>query len=121
MRITLTRDLDQLRAAAIARIDQAAAQARAVLLPDPALAEVHRRKAEAAREFVRVVGPVPALLAAEIGITGADADAVADVILAKAEALDRALAMIEARRMRAKAAVRAATTPAAIEAAAATE
>jgi len=116
MKIHLIADLDAIKAAALERIDHVATVARRELIPDPSIEPVWRRKAEAARTWLSAGGEVPTPIAAEIGVTGPDADAVARIILAKAEALDAELDRIEARRIAAKAAVRRARTQSEIEA-----
>ena len=117
MKIALTVDLDKLRAAAISLIDIGAAQARTLLQPDAGLGLIYQRKEAAARAFLASPGAVPALIAAEIGSTAQDALGVSQAIVARADALTASFDKIETARIRAKATVRSATTPADIEAA----
>jgi hypothetical protein len=117
MRIAVTKDLGPLRLAAKARVDREAEEARLMLVtPGAAQAMVYLAKQTEARRFVAdaTVGP---LMTAEIGLTAPDADALAALWLAMEQAWLEAAAAVEVKRFTAKAAIDAATHPAAVEAA----
>ncbi len=103
------------------RIDQQAEQIRLQYITDGAgQAMTYREKLEEAKALQNDAAPDPAgypLLSAEVGVTGADLQAVADVILAQAVAWRPIAAAIEAARMGAKKAINAATTETEIQAA----
>lgn len=112
MKVTLSRDLDRMRAEALAAID-AAAEAEA----EAGKAAAHAKKRAEAAAFA-AGGAAGPFLTAETTATGADITALARTILEKAAADDARRAAIEARRIAAKQAVRAAQTPAEIDRAA---
>lgn len=118
--IVLVKDLAPLRATALSRIDAAAEAALADHVGGGRIAAVHAAKLAEATRAVQAWAPAPEdypLLAAEAGITAPDIAAVAALVIARDGEARAALARIEPLRLAAKAAVRAATTPAAIEAA----
>lgn len=123
MKITMTRDLEALRAAAERKIDQRAEAIRQIFItPGSGQAMVYAAKQEEARRWL---AEQPAettpdqypLLLAEAGLTAPTVAELAALWRGMEIQWLQAAAMIEAKRMAAKAAVRAATTPAAIEAA----
>lgn len=117
MRIVAVKDLGALRAAAKVRIDAAAeAQRAAILTPGAGQAAVYAAKQAEARRF-QAEGAIGPLMAAEIGLTAQDAAALATLWLQREAEWLTAAAEIEVARLRAKAAVDTAQTPAAIEAA----
>lgn len=116
MRIVAVKDLGPLRAAAKARIDAAAEERRsAILTPGAGQAAVYAAKQAEARRFQAesAIGP---LMMAEIGLTAPDAAALAALWLQREAEWLAAAADIELGRLKAKAAVDAAQTPAAMEA-----
>lgn len=124
MRLTATKDLAALRTAALAGIDAAAERARGAWITlGSAQAMVYQAKAAEAARYLAIAEP-PAdlagypLLAAEVGITATTAQELAMLWLNMADRWSIAAAAIEATRIAAKRAVGAATSPAAIEAAA---
>lgn len=117
MRITATKDLGPLRLAAKAKVDHDAEEARLTLVtPGAAQAMVYLAKQAEARRF-EADGTIGPLMAAEIGLTAPDAAALAALWLAMEQAWLEAAAAVEAKRFTAKAAIDAATHPAAVEAA----
>jgi len=120
-------DLEQAKASALRAIDQAAEAARQLFItPGAGQAMAYQHKLEEARALQAVLAaqgePNPAAyphLAAEIGVTGADLAGVAEAVLYKAAAWTGASAAIEGLRLGAKAAVNAADSVAAVQAAAA--
>lgn len=128
MKISLTKDLAALRTAALARLQKAAAAERA-LSQTPGKAGIYASKRDEAERWIAFRGatkplpvPVPSaadypFLAAEVGLSGANADAVANLWKTKADLWNNVTApLIEHRYMAAKGAVDTATTPAAIDA-----
>jgi len=123
----LTIELEQAKATALRAIDQAAEAARhAFITPGAGQAMAYQHKLEEARALQAVLAaqgePDPAAyphLAAEIGLTGTDLAVIAEVILSRAALWTEASAAIEGMRLGAKAAVHAANSPAAVQAAAA--
>lgn len=117
MRIVAIKDLGPLRAAAKARIDAAAEERRAAILTLGAgQAAVYAAKQAEARRF-QAEGDIGPLMMAEIGLTAPDAAALAALWRQREAEWLAAAAEIEVARLRSKAAVDAAQTPAAIEAA----
>lgn len=116
--ISLTRDLPALRTAACAEIDAAAEAARAGIATTGSLqALTYQRKEAEARDLLAGGTGVHPLLEAEATATGVTVADLAATVVAAADAWLAAAARIEASRMVAKAAVRAAVSPAAIRAA----
>ncbi len=118
MRIVAIKDLGPLRAAAKARIDAAAEERRATILTRGAgQAAVYAAKQAEARRFQAegVIGP---LLTAETGLTAPDAAALVMLWLQREAEWLAAAAEIEVARLKAKAAVDTAQTPAEIDQAA---
>lgn len=116
MRIVAVKDLGPLRAAAKARIDAAAEERRAAILtPGAGQAAVYAAKQAEARRF-QAEGAIGPLMMAEIGWTAPDAAALAALWLQREAECLAAVAQIEVARLRSKAALDAAQTPAAIEA-----
>jgi hypothetical protein len=113
----LAAELAAKRAAAIREIDAAAERAREQFMtPGAGQALTYQRKLEEARAYANdAAGPFP-LLEASIGADGPDIAAVAATVLATAEAWSIVAAQIEGQRLRAKRAVAAAETQAAIAA-----
>lgn len=107
--------LDQARKEAILQIDTAAERAREQFMtPGAGQALTYQRKLEEARAYANdAPGPFP-LLEASVGSDGADVAAVAATVLATADAWSVVAAQIEGQRLRAKRAVAAAETHAAI-------
>ena len=115
MKIRLTKNLDPLRASALARLDEMAGERLYSLTASP-VAILRARKLAEAKRLLAGEGGAP-LLAAEAGALGIDAAALATTVIAKAAAEADGLAAIEARRQAAQAAIRTAPHPAAIDAA----
>lgn len=121
MRLDLGPPLDALRAEAMAQVDAEAERLRLTLItPGAGQALVYERKRAAAERMVGDPEPQPTddpLLAAEVGITAPTLTGVGAAVRAIARDWIAAAAAIEAARLRAKAAIAAATTPSAIRAA----
>jgi hypothetical protein len=125
MRITATKDMDGLRAAARQRITRAAAAERAKHVTGGKANIYAAKKAEAAAWLAKsgakkkeadALAGLP-FLAAEVAATGRTADDVATVWRDKAQQYDTVTAPgIEGREMRAKAAIDAAGSPAELDA-----
>lgn len=115
--------LEAARARWRAHVDALAETARlAFVTPGAGQAAVYWAKLDEARRWQAAVAPDPGdypLLAAELGITGADHDEVAATIIATATAWLTVAAAIEAVRLQAKAAIDEAETEAEMQAAAA--
>lgn len=110
MKISLRKNLDAIRSDTLLRLDTLMRARRdAVCTPN---ADVHAMKLAEAR---RLNGPTP-LLDREAVTLGRPVTAIAQMVIAKAKATAEAVAAIEAQRQTAQAAIRSATTPAAIEA-----
>lgn len=122
MKLTASKDLPALRAAAKARVDEAAEAERARLLtPGAGQALVYADKAVEVAVYDGDPDPRPEaypLLAAEVGVTVSSLAEAAERVRAARARWKAEAATIEARRLRAKSAVDAATTPAGIDAAA---
>lgn len=130
MQLKLSKDLTALKRAAEAKVDgEAEALRQRFVTPGSGQAMTYLVKQEQARQCIADPDPDPAnypLLAATIGIerdeeTGQIAQNVTEVAQIVLSVLDQWMqvaAMIEQLRLGAKAAIRTATTPAAIEAAA---
>lgn len=122
LELTLAVDLAPLRLEAQAKIDRRAeAERLAHVTPGAAQAMVYQAKQAEARRYVEAGRPASlegySLLAAEVPLTAPTAGELADLWLSLEARWLRAAAGIEARRLAAKAAVRAATNPAAVQAA----
>ena len=122
MRFDLGPSLDALRQRAMEQVDaQAEFQRLALITPGAGQALVYERKRAEAERMAGDANPQPAdypLLAAEVGITAPTLAGVGAAVRATASDWIAAAASIEAVRLRAKAAIAAATTPPAIRAAA---
>lgn len=115
MRVVAVKDLGPLRAAAKARIDAAAEdRLAAVFTPVAARFGIYAAKQAEARRFL-AEGAIGPLMMAEIGLTAPDVEAVAAMWLRRAAESMAAAAGIEAARLKAKADIDSAQTPAAIE------
>lgn len=105
--------LDDIKAALQVEIDADAERERLrYITPGAGQAMTYQRKLEQARAAKAATSPVASdypLLAASIGIDGPDITAIADVVLAMDAAWEQTGAAIEAARLTAKAAIRAAT------------
>jgi len=115
MKIRLTKNLDPLRASALARLDEMAGERLYGLTASP-IAILRARKLAEAKRLLAGEGGAP-LLAAEAGALGIDAAALATTVIAKSAAEAHGLAAIEALRQATQAAIRTAPHPAAIDAA----
>ena len=122
MRFDLGPSLAALKVAAAADIDAQAERLRLTLItPGAGQALVYERKRAEAVRMAGDADPQPAdypLLAAEVGITAPSLVEVGAAVRAMASDWIAAAAAIEAVRLRAKAAIAAATTPPALRAAA---
>lgn len=130
MLLTLTKDLTALKRAAEAKVDQEAEEQRLLhVTPGSAQAMVYLVKENQARATLADPAPDPAhypLIACTVGIeinpvTGQPAQSlteVAHIVVAMSDLWASTAAQIETLRLSAKAAIHAAATPAAIEAAA---
>lgn len=118
----LVRDLTPLRAAAKAKVDAAAETARlAYVTPGSAQAMVYEQKFAEAQAFLAdptLTDAAAPHLYSEVGITAGTVAEVAGVIIAMRSLWLVKSSQIEAARLGAKAAIDAATSPAAIDAAA---
>ena len=112
-------DMGAIRAAAEAAIDaQADAQLEPYMTLSPGRAMTYMAKEAQAREFLAVAEPDLAdfpLIAGEVGITAETAQGVAETILTMSRAWHSVGAAIESARLGAKAAVRKAATPEAVQ------
>ena len=121
MRFDLGPSLDALRQRAMEQVDaQAEFQRLALITPGAGQALVYERKRAEAERMATDADPQPAdypLLAAEVGITAATLAEVGATVRAMASNWIAAAAAIEGARLRAKAAIAAASTPPAIRAA----
>lgn len=115
MRIRLTKNLEPLRASALAHLDEIIGERLYSLTASP-VALVRARKAAEAEHWAAGGGAGP-LLRAEAGEAGIDVASLVDAVLIKAANATEAIAALEARRQTAQAAIRAATHPAAVAAA----
>ena len=120
MRLDLGPPLDALRAEAMTQVDAEAERLRLTLItPGAGQALVYERKRAEAERMAGDAEPQPTdypLLAAEVGITASTLAGVGAAVRAMASDWIAAAAAIEAVRLRAKAAIAAATTPPAIRA-----
>jgi hypothetical protein len=117
MKITADKQIGQLRAAAAAAIEkQADAEAAAVTPMGAARTLTYLLKLDAARA-VAAGAPAAVMLEADIGVTGADMKSVAAALLERHDRALATLAAIDKARMRAVAAVAAADTVEAVQAA----
>ena len=114
-KIRLTKDLQPIRASALARLDEAV-NARIHHLVASPVAIVRARKLGEAKRVLAGDGGAP-MLTAEAAAIGIDPTALASVVIAKAGAEAVELAEIEATRQTTQAAIQAARHPAEIEAA----
>lgn len=116
--------LAQARAAARAALSAHIEAARAALITDlPGQSMIYLAKEAEARSFLAEPEPDMAdypMLAAEVGITAPDAETLAQIWLNMADIWRNAAAGLEALRLSTAAAIDAAATPAAVEAAMAT-
>jgi hypothetical protein len=113
LRIRLTKNLEPLRASALARLDQIIGERLYALTASP-VAILRTRKAAEAELFL-AVGSVGPLLRVEAEVEGIPVADLVDTVLDKATAAGEAMAAIEIRRQAAQAAIRSAQNPAAIE------
>lgn len=114
MRIRLTKNLEPLRASALARLDEIMGERLYALTASP-VALLRARKAAEAELFLSV-GPAGPLLRAEAEAAGLAVVDLVDAVLVKATEAAEAMAVIEIRRQSAQAAIRSAPNPAAIDA-----
>lgn len=116
----ISSDLENVKVAAIAAIDQKAERARAKFVTQgSAQAMVYLCKEAEATRFQETYNPVPTdypLLLAEVGITGDDLASVAARVLALASTWRLAAASIETTRLSAKKAIQEAETIAVVDA-----
>ena len=112
MKLTLTPNMEARRSEAEGRADShfSRRMSRLARLPD-----LYRRKVEEATAWLgyRSQGP---LITAEIAARGGEPDAIAQAILDKSKESGRALAAIEHARLQTKDRIRAAATPAELDA-----
>lgn len=117
MKLTLTKNLAPARVAAKAKVDGDAEFVRSQFITTGSgQAMVYQAKQAEAQVYLQagVVGP---LMTAEIGLTAPDADALATLWASMGQQWQVVAAAIEVKRLTAKAAIDAAGSPAAIEAA----
>lgn len=115
MKIRLTKNLEPLRASALARLDEAM-NARVHHLVASPVALLRARKLAEAKRVLAGEGGAP-LLTAEAFDLMFDLSKLASVVIAKAAAETEVLAALEAKRQAVQEAIRKAPNPAAIEAA----
>ena len=114
-KIRLTKNLEPIRASALARLDDEMNARLHDLVASP-VALIRARKLAEAKRLLTDEGGTP-LLTAEAAAIGIDPTALASVVIAKAGAEAVELAEIEATRQTTQAAIQAARHPAEIEAA----
>jgi hypothetical protein len=114
LKIRLTKNLEPLRASALARLDEVFGEQLRPMTSSP-VAILRARKLAEAKRVLAGEGGAP-MLTAEAAAFGLEVVALASVVVAKAAAEAETLAEIEARRQAAQAAIRIAPNPAAIDA-----
>jgi hypothetical protein len=112
MRFRLTKDLAALRAEALLRLDQAADGLLLELVGSP-IAQIRARKAAEAERWASG-GDIGPLLRTEAESAGLSVASLVEAVLAKADIATEVIGAIERRRQLTQAAIRAASTPAAI-------
>ncbi|MCX5518437.1 hypothetical protein OSH10_08315 [Kaistia defluvii] len=115
MKIRLTKNLEPLRASALARLDEMAGEQLHPLTSSP-IAALRARKLAEAKRVLGGEGGAP-MLTAEAVAKGLPVAELASSVVAKASADAAALTGIETRRQSTQSAIRSAPHPAAIEAA----
>lgn len=114
LKLSISKDLGKLRADGLVRLDRAMKLRRNALLDFNS--DIHAAK-RAEAQAVLLGGTEAPLLAAEASATGRTLMAVAETVLAKSAAALPAVAGLEAERQRRQVLIRAAKTPAEIDAA----
>ena len=114
MKIRLTKNLEPLRASALARLDEVISKRLYSLAGSP-IATLRALKLAEAKRVLAGEGPAQ-MLSAEAAALGLELVGLAQTVVAKAFANTPALAEIEACRQSAQAAIRSAPHPAAIDA-----
>lgn len=114
MKFRLTKNLEPLRASALARLDEVFGEQLQPMTSSP-VAILRARKLAEAKRVLAGEGGAP-MLTAEAAAFGLEVVALASAVVAKAAAEAETLAEIEARRQTAQAAIRSAPNPAAIDA-----
>jgi hypothetical protein len=114
LKIRLTKNLEPLRASALARLDEVMSDRLYAITSSP-VAILRARKLAEAKRVLAGEGGAP-LLTAEAFDQTFDVASLAATVVAKAATEAEVIAAIEAQRQRAQAAIRSAPNPAAIDA-----